>query len=290
MNFRTYIFKLAAIATVLCSQGVGIAESAESESIELRGEIVSISRADQIMRLRHDATEGVLPAGETDFTIGKGDSLIFKVGNQVRGQVVRSASGFQLTRIWPIGSFAERVTNNVNRQLHEDTLARNPAPFRHIGEPIPEFALYNQDGKVVLSRSLLGNKVVLNFIYTRCPMPMMCPAATQRMQNLQKKAKEKGVKNLLLLSMTFDPEFDSPGILKDFMANRSIDESNFKLLSGKPEVVADLLQQFGVAARKDIHSDTYDHTMATILIDEEGKIAYRKDGAMWDVEDFLNRL
>ncbi len=268
----------------------GHAIAGATENMALSGEVLSVSAETRLLRLKHDGVEGVLAAGETEFVIGKGDSLILKIGTRIRGNVVRMGDALRLETIWPAREFAERVVNNVNRQLHADTQSRDPAPFRPVGEVIPEFALYNQEGNVVLSRSLRGKKVVLNFIYTRCPMPMMCPAATQRMQRLQQKARDKNVKNLQLISITFDPVYDSPGILKTYMIDRGIDESNFMLLSGDPGAIADLLLQFGVAARKDIHSNTYDHTMATLLIDEEGTITFRKDGMKWDENDFLKKL
>lgn len=268
----------------------GHVTASAAENMELGGEVVSVSAEKRLLLLKHDGVAGVLAAGETEFAIGKGDALILKPGTRIRGNVAREGETLRLETIWPAREFAERVVNNVNRQLHEDTLSRDPAPFRHVGEAIPEFALYNQDGNVVLSRSLRGKKVVLNFIFTRCPMPMMCPAAIQRMQRLQQRAREENVNNLQLISITFDPAYDSPGILKTYMIDRGIDESNFMLLSGDPGVVKDLLLQFGVAARKDVHSNTYDHTMATILIDETGTIAYRKDGTKWSEDDFLKKL
>ena len=268
----------------------GHVAASAAENLELRGEVVSVSAEKRLLLLKHEGAHGALTAGETEFAIGKGDSLILKPGTRIRGNVIRGGETLRLETIWPAGEFAERVVNNLNRLLREDTLSRDPAPFRHIGDVIPEFALYNQDGDVVLSRSLRGKKVVLNFIYTRCPMPMMCPAAIQHMQRLQQKARRANIKNLQLISITFDPVYDSPGILKAYMIDRGIDESNFMLLSGDPGAVKDLLLQFGVAARKDIHTNTYDHSMATILIDETGTIAFRKDGMKWSEDDFLKQL
>ncbi len=286
MNNINFSLRMVVLAIIFCGHlGVNA-----DESKELRGEVLSVSAETRILRLKHGGVDGVLEAGETDFAVIKGDALIFTPGDLIRGKLVRMEESLRLEGIWPARDFAERVVDNTNRQLHQDTLSRDPAPFRQIGENIPTFALYNQNGNVVLSRKLMGKKVVLNFIYTRCPMPMMCPAATQRMQNLQKLAREKGIKNLQLVSMTFDPDYDSPGVLKEYMLNRKIDESNFMLLSGDPGAITDLLRQFGVAARKDEHSNTYDHSMATILIDERGKITFRKDGMKWDENEFLKRL
>ena len=119
-------------------------------------------------------------------------------------------------------------------------------------------------------------------------MPMMCPAATQRMVQLQSEAKEAGIKNLKLVSISFDPEFNSPGILREYAQNYEIDSADYILLTGQKRAVKDILMQFGIVATEE--GGTINHNMATVLINENGKIVFRRNGSMWTASDFLDRL
>jgi protein SCO1/2 len=117
----------------------------------------------------------------------------------------------------------------------------------------------------------------------------MCPASTTRMHQLQELAREEGVENLLFISMTLDPDFDTPGVFNTYAADRGIDGSNFYFLGGPKEVLFDLKEQLGILANKDPKL-IIDHTMRTILVDPSGEIVYQVPGSMWGKEDFLNRI
>ena len=65
--------------------------------------------------------------------------------------------------------------------LRQDTVIRGRNAYREIGENLPDFALYDQNGGVVQPDRFRGRQIVLNFIFTRCPDPKMCPASTAKM-------------------------------------------------------------------------------------------------------------
>jgi protein SCO1/2 len=129
---------------------------------------------------------------------------------------------------------------------------------------------------------------MLNFIYTRCPIANMCPAATVKMMQTQKLAHEAGIANLELVSITLDPTYDTPGVLREYADARGIDTSNFSFLTGPEPAIKDLLVQFGVEAF--FEGDLLKHTLATLLIDENGKIIHRFDGSQWEPADFVAKM
>jgi protein SCO1/2 len=116
----------------------------------------------------------------------------------------------------------------------------------------------------------------------------MCPAATLKMMALQKAAREAGVANLELVSISFDPANDTPGVLKEYAAVRNIDTSNFTFLTGPDAAVRQLLAQMGII--REFEGDTIKHTLATLLIDEQGRIIHRVDGSQWDSQEFLSKM
>ena len=172
--------------------------------------------------------------------------------------------------------------------LAQDTAMRGKEAYREIGEAIPEFTLLDQDGRTVAASRFRGKRVVLNFIFTRCPIATMCPAATLRMGALQKAAREAGVKDFELISVSLDPEYDTPGVLREYAEARGLDTSNWSFLTGPDTAVRQLLAQLGII--REFEGATIKHSLATVLIDEQGRIVYRADGSVWQVEDFVRRL
>jgi len=172
--------------------------------------------------------------------------------------------------------------------LRQDTLIRGRAAYREVGENLPNFALYDQTGAVVQSARFRGKQIMLNFIYTRCPVATMCSAATMNMMETQRLANEAGAKNLELVSITLDPEYDTPGVLRDYASSREIDTSNFSFLTGPERAIKDLLTQFGVIAQFD--GAIIKHTLSTLLINEDGRIVHRADGTVWEPKDFVAKM
>ncbi|MEC8330206.1 MAG: SCO family protein, partial [Verrucomicrobiota bacterium] len=151
---------------------------------------------------------------------------------------------------------------------------------------IPNFALLDQNGRFSQIRQLRGKPYVLNFIFTRCMVPEMCPAATTKMSQLQALAARNGWKDLNFVSITMDPTFDSPGILNQYMQANGLESNNFHFLTHfDSSVVEDILLQFGILTRDE--NNTITHTMTTFLIDSNGKIVYAIDGPRWSVNSMM---
>lgn len=213
-----------------------------------------------------------------------GDALVYKQGMSIQGVL----GGEHFDSIWPADPIQTRVMHDRNARLREDTVARGLKVYRASGEYLPPFALYSQDAQLVTPESWRGKYVVMNFIFTRCPQPTMCPASTARMVRLQREAKNLGIDNLELVTITFDPTYDTPGILKYYALTRGINTENFTLLTGPNSAIQDLMKQFGILIRPE--DGTLDHTMATLIVDTHGKIRYRKDGSRWSVQEFIDQL
>ena len=101
-------------------------------------------------------------------------------------------------------------------------------------------------------------------------------------------ARAAGIPNVEFVSITLDPAYDTPGVLKEYAADRGIDTSNFSFLTGPEAAIRDLLTQFGVIA--EFKDGILNHTLATLLIDEKGRVTWRADGSLWEPRDFVARM
>jgi protein SCO1/2 len=168
-------------------------------------------------------------------------------------------------------------------------LSRGDDPIRTIGEYLPPFALFDQDGDLLTTDFFDGKSTVLNFIFTRCSMAEMCPASTNRMRRLQNLVFANNLSDVQFLSITLDPEYDVPGVLKSYALAYGVDESNFRFATAPKSVIDDLVRQFGIGRKKD-DSMTLDHTMRTLVVNSLRQLVYQVPGKGWSEDDFLARL
>ena len=242
-----------------------------------------------ILEVRHNAVEGYMPAMTMEFSVSAGDAAAARVGERIRADLVQDKAGaLRLERVWPDDKVALDTIVAGQKRLREDTTTRGGSAYREVGEAIPDFTLFDQDGQVVQSSRFRGKKVMLNFIFTRCPIANMCPAATMKMMATQKLAKESGISDIAFVSITLDPAYDTPGVLREYADVRGIDTSNFSFLTGPEGAIKDLLTQFGIIAEFD--GDLLKHTLATLLIDPNGKIIWRADGGSWEPKEFVAKM
>ncbi len=254
----------------------------------MTGAIISVSEERQALLVDHDEIPGYMPAMTMEFKVASGDLANARAGMRIRGVIYEAGDGFHLEEIWPVGDAGSRIVDEAARVLRQDTVTRGRAAYREVGEQLPDFALYDQSGEVVQAARFRGRQIALNFIFTRCPDATMCPASTMKMIQLQELAKEAGIPGFELVSITLDPEFDTPGVLRQYAEQRGIDTGNFSFLTGPESAIKDLMSQLGVLAFQD--GPLITHTLATVLIDERGRIIHRVDGSQWRPEDFASRL
>ena len=255
----------------------------------LTGEILRVDPERKVLVVKHEEIKGLMPAMTMEFLASAGDLALARPGQKIRAEMVSGAeSEYRLENIWPDDVTSKSTVAAGANQLRQDTHARGKNAYREIGETVPDFALYDQSGRVVQSARFRGKQLMLNFIFTRCPIATMCPAATSKMIAVQKLARESGVSNLEMISISLDPAFDTPGVLGSYADSYRIDTKNFSLLTGPESAIKDLLTQFGVIAA--FEGDILKHTLTTLLIDEKGTIAHRVDGSQWEPADFVAKM
>ncbi|WP_221029866.1 SCO family protein [Actomonas aquatica] len=256
----------------------------------LTGQIVKVDLERGTLLVDHDPIPDYMPQMVMEFQAGAGDLANLEAGQRIRARLIEEANGvFRLAHIWVQDGLSESQIAAAAAELHEDTVIRGSKVYRAVGENLPDFSLYDQSGQVVDMNRFRGKKVVINFIYTRCPIATMCPAAVTNMMTVQEGVAAAGKSDQLeLISVTFDPEYDTPGVLRDYAAARGIDTSNYSFLTGPESAIKDLLRQLGVLA--EVEGPLIQHTLATLLVNEEGRIIDRADGSRWDTQQFVRKI
>ena len=137
----------------------------------LTGEITGVDVARTVLVVQHDEIKGYMPAMTMEFLVSAADLAAAKVGQRIRADMIPSKAGdFRLEKIWPDDRAATAAIAAGARGLREDTMTRGKNAYSEVGEAVPDFTLYDQEGRVVQGARFRGKMVMINFIFTRCPV------------------------------------------------------------------------------------------------------------------------
>ncbi len=153
--------------------------------------------------------------------------------------------------------------------------------------PAPGFTLTSQDGAQVALADFRGKVVAVTFIYTSCADT--CPVLTSMMAHVQDQlGHDFGVK-VVFVSITVDPERDTPAVLKQYAQTFAADLAGWSFLTGDAVAIRDVTRQYGVFASKSANGDV-DHTFLTSIIDRRGILRVQYLGVRFDPDEFRRDL
>jgi protein SCO1 len=153
--------------------------------------------------------------------------------------------------------------------------------------PAPDFALTSQDELPVALGDYRGKVVALTFIYTSCTDT--CPMLTAMMAHVQDKLGSAFGTKIAFVSITVDPERDTPAVLKQYAQNFDANLAGWAFLTGDPAALRDVERRYGVFVAKTAAGDI-DHTFLTSLIDPDGILRVQYLGVRFDLEEFRGDL
>jgi protein SCO1/2 len=168
--------------------------------------------------------------------------------------------------------------------------ARDPAsqelPLPKIA-PAPEFALTSQEGAQVKLADLRGKVVAVTFIFTMCTAT--CPVLTPMMSFVQDRLGHDFGEKIVFVSITVDPERDTPEVLKEYAEAFGANLAGWTFLTGAPAAIRDVTRRYGVFSSKNANGDV-DHTFLTSIIDSRGFLRVQYLGVRFDPEEFRRDL
>jgi protein SCO1/2 len=211
-----------------------------------------------------------MPAMAMAFRVGRGVAL----GKLTPGTRV----AFEL-KVGKHASLAQKL--RVRETINDLNLPKTPLNKVLIGLKMPLFSLIDQTGKTVALADFRGKVVVVDFIYTRCPLPDVCPRLSANFSSVSKKLRGRDVE---FLSITIDPQFDTPAVLSDYARRWQAGEA-WRFLTGTPEQIQEVAGLFGLVYWPEEGSIT--HTVATAVIGRDGTLVAKVDGAGYRPDQLL---
>jgi len=140
---------------------------------------------------------------------------------------------------------------------------------------VPDFKFVNQDEDTISNKDYLGKVYVVEFFFTTCPS--ICPIMSENLVEIQNKL--KGNKNFGIVSISIDPEHDTPLVLKEYAEEHKVTNPNWNFLTGDRKVIYDMANLgFGIFADEDeTVPGGFAHSGLFALIDKEGYVRSRED-------------
>lgn len=153
------------------------------------------------------------------------------------------------------------------------------------GDPVADFALLDQAGRTVRLSDFRGKVVAINFIYTRCPLPDVCPRLSANFAAIQRKFADRMGRDLVLLSVTVDPDYDTPAVLAGYAKRWGADERGWRFLTGDVTRVAG---QLGEVYWTD--EGSIGHNSVTSIVGRDGRLAAAVEGSNWRVDQLASLI
>jgi protein SCO1 len=180
-------------------------------------------------------------------------------------------------------SYAEGIhINHYENTEREPLLARRlqllEAPHASVkpGDAVPDFTLTDQAGRRVALSQWAGKVVAVTFIYTSCPLPDYCFRLANNFGQLKERFAGRMGRDVVLLSISFDPVHDTPKVLAKYASTWKADPESWHFLTGPLDDVKAVSRRFGLNFWPD---DVYfTHSLHTLVIDRQGRLAADFEG------------
>ena len=153
--------------------------------------------------------------------------------------------------------------------------------------PAPGFALTNQEGLRVSLSELRGRVVVVTFIYASCADT--CPLLTAKMATLQAQLGREFGPRVFFVSITVDPERDTPEVLKHYAEAHGAKAAGWAFVTGTPSEIRAVARGYGIYYKKTPRGDV-DHTFLTSVIDQAGTLRVQYLGVRFDPDELLRDI
>ena len=254
-----------------------------------RGLVLEVDAARRTFVASIEAIPNVMPAMRMPFQVRDAKDLAGVVPGAmieftlVVGKTASHAEGIRILRYQnleqdPLAARRLSLLKEVGAGVASRAVA--------VGAPIPDFTLIDQKSRPVTLSHFRGKVVAVNFMYTTCQLPDFCLRIVNHFGVLQRRLQNELGRNLILLTITFDPVRDQPDVLDRYASQWKPDPNAWHFLTGPVPDVQRVLDLFGVAAFG--NDGLMDHSLHTAVIDRTGRLAANVEGNKYSPDQLLD--
>jgi protein SCO1/2 len=261
--------------------------SGTNQVFEVKGVIKELKLDGKTVEIRHEAITNYMPAMVMPFEAKEPKELVgLKAGDEVKFRMTVTDSDVWIDQIQKLSVGNPNQLPSKAGVFH---FSRDVEPLQ-IGDKLPEYHFTNELGQAVSTGQFKREAVAITFIFTRCPLPNFCPKMSSNFQEVQNKllAMSNSLTNWHLLTISFDPEFDTPEILKAYADRFKAEPKHWNFLTGDMTEISTISEQFGQMFWKD--EGALNHNLRTAVIDASGRVQKVFQGNNWTTEEMVAEM
>ncbi|HEX4265401.1 MAG TPA: SCO family protein [Verrucomicrobiae bacterium] len=252
-----------------------------------RGVVIEVAPAEKTITIKHEEIPGYMHGMTMPFDVKDTNELAgLAPGDPVSFRIVISGNEGWIDQLHRIGA-----RTNLPPVTAPVRTVRPVEPLNE-GDLLPDYHFTNQLGQAVSTSQFRGRAVAITFLFTRCPFPNFCPLMANNFSETQKKllVMPNAPANWHLLTITFDPEFDTPEVLKQYAeAHGDDDPARWTFATGALPEIAAIGGQFGLAFWKE-QTGIISHNLRTVIIDPSGRVQKIFTGNDWQPDDLVAEI
>jgi protein SCO1/2 len=287
--FRSVTVGWLLVFTVSCDRAetqtpATVVAGTNRQVFQVKGVIVKVTPREKSVEIKHEEIHGYMPAMTMPFDVtdtnelaglAPGDSVVFRM-------IVTDTEGW-IEQIRKLGS-----TNSVPT-AGNFRLVRDVEPL-NIGDRLPEYHFTNQLGQAFSTADFKGQALAITFLFTRCPFPTFCPKMANDFSETQQSLISAGnFTNWHLLTVSFDPEFDKPVVLKSYAERYHYDPAHWTFATGDLVEITAIAEQCGLNFWHD-ETGSISHNLRTVVFDASGRLQKIFTGNTWKTEELVAEM
>lgn len=250
----------------------------------MRGQILAVHSDTEVL-IKHEDINGFMPAMTMPYKVRNPELLQGKAaGDLITATIAVSDTDAWLTRIDTTGNAP------IPDDIPPAALAPR-VPMLEPGDEAPGTALTDETGATVSLADWKGSAVAVTFIYTRCPLPQFCPLMDRRFKEVQNAVKNDSTLNgrVHLVSASFDPDHDTPDVLRTHAKKLEADPSMWHFVTAPREDIDAFAAAFGVSVMREA-DNMITHNLRTAVLDLNGRMVSVYGGSDWTPEQIVSDL
>lgn len=256
-------------------------QASSVQRYDVTGFVLTVDAPNRTVLVSHDRIPGYMDAMTMPYRVDDPRELQhLKPGEKIQFTLVVSKTASYISKVHVLeydSMERDPVQNRRLALLDEAMRAKAGLPSAlSTGQTVSDFSLVDQTNRKVTLSEFKGKVVALTFIYTRCPLPDYCLRLSNNFARLQKRFGDRMGRDLVLLSVSFDPDHDQPEVLREYAERFKANVEGWHFLTGALSSVKQVCGMFGVNFWPD--EGLLTHSLRTAVIDREGKLVANVEG------------